>query len=202
MDVTLIVNPFASGVSQPRVRVVEHELGHVAQVRTLLTERPGHAVELAAAVEADAVVVFSGDGGVNEVLNGLRDGTPLGVLPGGGTNVLARALGLSRHPEQAAREVANALQAARTRTISVGRVNGRRFGFGGKLCIHPNQVRISNGVFRPTDEEIEWARSILAERDARPADAVFSHRGALVDRPVIERATQIVTLAQSVTNRS
>jgi len=72
---------------------------------------------------------------------------------------------------------------------------GRRFGCCGKLCIHPNQVRISNGVFRPTNQEIEWARSILAERARRPGDAVFSHRGALVDRPVIERASQINALA-------
>jgi citrate lyase subunit beta / citryl-CoA lyase len=72
---------------------------------------------------------------------------------------------------------------------------GRRFGCCGKLCIHPNQVRVANRVFRPTDDEIEWARSILAERASRPADAVFSHRGALVDRPVIERAMQIASMA-------
>jgi citrate lyase subunit beta / citryl-CoA lyase len=86
--------------------------------------------------------------------------------------------------------------------IAADAARGRRFGCCGKLCIHPNQVRVSNRVFGPTDEEVEWARSVLAERDARPADAVFSHRGGLVDRPVIERATQIVTLAQAVTNRS
>src|SRR5262245_12276459 len=129
MDVTLIVNPFASAVSEPRVRAVEAELGRVAQVRTVLTERAGHGVELAASAEGDAIVVFSGDGGFNEVLNGVRDSVPLGVLPGGGTNVLARGLGLPRHPEEAAREVAKALEAGRTRTISLGRVNGRRFAF-------------------------------------------------------------------------
>ena len=84
MDVTLIVNPFASGVTEPRVRAVEHELARVAQVRTLLTERPGHAIELAASAKADAIVVFSGDGGFNEVLNGIGDSVPLGLLPGGG----------------------------------------------------------------------------------------------------------------------
>jgi citrate lyase subunit beta/citryl-CoA lyase len=79
--------------------------------------------------------------------------------------------------------------------IAADAARGRRFGCCGKLCIHPNQVRVSNGVFRPTDDEIEWARSVLAQRAARPADAVFSHRGALVDRPVIERAMQIATMA-------
>jgi citrate lyase subunit beta/citryl-CoA lyase len=79
--------------------------------------------------------------------------------------------------------------------IAADAARGRRFGCCGKLCIHPNQVRVSNATFRPTDDEIEWAKSVLAERASRPADAVFSHRGALVDRPVIERANQIVTLA-------
>ncbi len=83
--------------------------------------------------------------------------------------------------------------------ISADAARGRRFGCCGKLCIHPNQVRVSNAVFRPTDEELEWARSVLAERASRPGDAVFSHRGALVDRPVIDRATQIVALAATLT---
>ncbi len=151
MEVTLIVNPFASAVSEPRVRAVEEELGKVAEVRTLLTERPGHAVELAAAAEADAIVVFSGDGGFNEVLNGVRGPLPVGLLPGGGTNVMARALGLSRHPEAAAREVAGALEAGRTRTISLGRVNGRRFGFGAGIGFDAELVRRVDALGRRED---------------------------------------------------
>ena len=151
MEVTLIVNPFASAVTEPRVRAVEAELGKVAHVRTLLTERPGHAVELAASAETDAIVVFSGDGGFNEALNGVRDSVPLGVLPGGGTNVLARALGLSRHPEAAAREVAGALEAGRTRRISVGRVNGRRFGFNSGLGFDADLVRRVDALGRRED---------------------------------------------------
>ena len=68
----------------------------------------------------------------------------------------------------------------------------RHFGFGGKLCIHPNQIAATNDAFRPTDHEVEWARGILAEQERRRGDAVFAHRGALVDRPVLERAKRIV----------
>jgi citrate lyase subunit beta/citryl-CoA lyase len=71
----------------------------------------------------------------------------------------------------------------------------RLFGFGGKLCIHPNQVRVTNDAFRPTDDEVAWARAILAEQAARPNDAVFALNGELVDRPVLERARQIVATA-------
>jgi len=83
--------------------------------------------------------------------------------------------------------------------IAADAARGRRFGCSGKLCIHPNQVRVANATFRPTDDEIEWAKAVLAERASRPSDAVFSHRGTLVDRPVIERANQIVTLASAIT---
>jgi citrate lyase subunit beta/citryl-CoA lyase len=72
----------------------------------------------------------------------------------------------------------------------------RRFGFGGKLCIHPKQLPATNAAFRPRDEELEWARAVLAEQAARPQDAVFAHRGELVDRPVVERARQIAAAAE------
>ncbi len=68
----------------------------------------------------------------------------------------------------------------------------RSFGFGGKLCIHPKQIPITNDAFRPSDEEVAWARAVLDELSSRPEDAVFAHRGELVDRPVIQRAKQII----------
>src|SRR6478752_232830 len=77
-----------------------------------------------------AVVVFSGDGGFNEAVNGLESDMPIGFLPGGGTSVLSRALGLPRDAVAAAQQVAQALAAGRPRRISLGRVNGRRFTFG------------------------------------------------------------------------
>jgi len=71
----------------------------------------------------------------------------------------------------------------------------RSFGFGGKLCIHPKQIPITNDAFRPSDGEVAWARAILDELATRPGDAVFSHNGELVDRPVIERAKQVIETA-------
>ena len=46
--------------------------------------------------------MFSGDGTYNEVINGLRADIPVGFVPGGGTSVLPRALGLPRDPARAA----------------------------------------------------------------------------------------------------
>jgi diacylglycerol kinase family enzyme len=139
----LIVNPFASHVDDERVAAVERALMRVAYLRTVRTERPRHAVELArAADDADAVVVFSGDGGFNEVINGIeRRDLPVGFVPGGGTSVLPRALGLPRDPVEAAEQLADALAHDRMRTISTGRVNGRRFAFSAGIGLDAEAVR-------------------------------------------------------------
>jgi diacylglycerol kinase family enzyme len=141
--VVLIVNPYASQVDDEAVFGVERALMRSAFVRTVRTERPRHAVELAReAGEADALVVFSGDGGFNEALNGVeRSDLPLGFVPGGGTNVLPRALGLPRDPVEAAERLADALARDRTRRISTGRVNGRRFSFSAGIGVDAEAVR-------------------------------------------------------------
>jgi diacylglycerol kinase family enzyme len=139
----LIVNPFASRVTDEAVSAVERELMRVAYVRTVRTERPRHAVELARRLDdADAVIVFSGDGGFNEVLNGVeRDDLPIGFVPGGGTSVLPRTLGLPRDPEAAAAQLAESVAFDRTRKISTGRVNGRRFAFSAGVGLDAEAVR-------------------------------------------------------------
>lgn len=131
----LIVNPVASGVTDERVARVREALGDVELEHT---ERSGHATELArAANDAQAVYVFSGDGVFNEVLNGIGPETPVGLVPGGGASVLPRALGLPNDPVGAAERIV----LGRTRRISVGRVNGRRFGFAAGIGIDAEAVR-------------------------------------------------------------
>jgi diacylglycerol kinase (ATP) len=150
----LVVNPFASRVSDERLAAVRKELERAAQLELVLTEKPGHATELvtdACRGGAEAVVIFSGDGGFNEALNGLESDVPIGFLPGGGTSVLSRALGLPRDPIAAARQVAKALTARRTRRISLGRVNGRRFGFAAGVGFPAEVVRRVDALGRPTD---------------------------------------------------
>ncbi|HEY7706954.1 MAG TPA: diacylglycerol kinase family protein [Gaiellaceae bacterium] len=168
-DVLLVVNPRASAVTDERAERVAAALGEdVAVVRT---ERQGHATELVRDADAGAVVVFGGDGAFNEALNGLRAEVPLGLVPGGGSSVLPRALGLPAEPERAAREVADALGAGRTRTISLGRVNGRRFGFAAALGFPAELVRRVDGLRdgpRPPDRVfLTTAIRLLAERRGR-----------------------------------
>jgi len=141
--VVLIVNPYSSGVTWPQVAQIETVLRRSADVVRRQTEAPGHATELAreAAESADAIVVYSGDGTYNEAVNGVTRDVPFGFVPGGGASVMPRALGLPRDAVAAARTIATALADGRTRSISLGRVNGRRFLFAAGIGFDGEAVR-------------------------------------------------------------
>lgn len=195
MEATLIVNPFASRVTEERLREVESVLAAGWELTTLLTERAGHAIELARAAEGDVLYAYGGDGAFNEVLNGLERDVPVGLVPGGHTNVFPRALGLPRDAVEAARQ----LRAGRTRRISLGRVNGRRFGFAAGIGVDADAVRRVDELGRAHDGrrpgDLMYARVVsqLLLRGYEPAlelgelgraavvlvsnDAVFSYVG-------------------------
>jgi citrate lyase subunit beta / citryl-CoA lyase len=67
----------------------------------------------------------------------------------------------------------------------------RGFGFGGKLCIHPAQIATVHQAFRPDNEEIQWATSVISA-----ADGACQIEGQMIDRPVIERAQRILARAE------
>jgi diacylglycerol kinase family enzyme len=113
------------------------------------TERAGHTTELArdGCHDYSAIYVFSGDGGFNEAVNGMRDAVPIGFVPGGASNILPRALGLPNDPVAAARKIA---RAERQRLISLGVVEyagaegapeRRRFTFSAGVGLDAELVR-------------------------------------------------------------
>ncbi len=172
----LIVNPYSTKVTGDRIAAVEATMRSHVELRTEFTQAPGHATQLAAAAvgSVDAIVVFAGDGTYNEALNGAPDGAlPFGFLPGGGTSVFARALGLTRDPVAAARTVATAIAQGRTRRISLGSVNGRRFcfsagiGFDGEAVRRLDALGRDPGGARPGD--IAFIRTV--------AKMLREHRG-------------------------
>src|SRR5437867_587996 len=174
--VALIVNPFASAVDEHRIALVERVLARLGSVSTHLTERRGHATELALSVagDVDAIFVFSGDGGFNEVANGLGpDAPPVGCIPGGGTSVFPRGLGLPRNPVSAAERLVAAFEEGRTRRITLGRVNGRRFLFNaGLFVIAPARVRRRTipGLLRYVLTGRGRPKSVLALHDVDRVD--------------------------------
>lgn len=68
----------------------------------------------------------------------------------------------------------------------------RLMGFAAKLCIHPRQVERVNVGFAPTEEEIEWAQRIISA-DRENGGAAIQIDGKMVDRPMIERAKNILS---------
>ncbi|AGB24633.1 citrate lyase beta subunit [Mycobacterium sp. JS623] len=66
-------------------------------------------------------------------------------------------------------------------------------GFDAKVAIHPSQVAAIRAGYAPTDEQVDWARAVLARAAAERG--VFQHDGLMVDAPVLRRAERIVALA-------
>jgi citrate lyase beta subunit len=74
----------------------------------------------------------------------------------------------------------------------------RSLGLRGKACIHPAQLDIVHRVFAPTEGEVAWAHAVVAafERETGEGRGVFALNGAMVDRPVVERARRILHEAE------
>jgi diacylglycerol kinase family enzyme len=114
------------------MEVISKALRSEYDVRVAETKRHGHATHVArGAVHEgfDVVVAMGGDGTLNEVANGLAGShVPLGILPGGGTNVFARGLGI---PEDLLEAASLLLQGGHgePRRIPLGRADGRYFVF-------------------------------------------------------------------------
>ena len=84
-------------------------------------------------------------------------------------------------------------------TDDLARIEGdsqraKRMGFGGKLCIHPNQIPAVKAAFMPTSEEIEWARKVIAADQASQGGAVKLD-GRMIDRPVVLLAQRTLAIA-------
>lgn len=128
---TFIANPRARSYSRATVELVEHALAADFDVSVVHTTGRGSAkalAEAAVAGKADVLVVFSGDGTINEAVNGLvGTDTALGIIPGGATNVYARILGIPPEPIAAANRLIRLAASGEARRIPVGSANGRVF---------------------------------------------------------------------------
>jgi diacylglycerol kinase family enzyme len=135
MRALLVVNPAATTTSARTRDVLIHALASEMKLEAVTTEYRGHARDLARrAAESDdveLVVALGGDGTVNEVVNGLLHHGPdpdrlphLAVVPGGSTNVFARALGLPNDAVEATGALLDALRENRDRTVGLGLAAG------------------------------------------------------------------------------
>ncbi|MGW1885123.1 diacylglycerol/lipid kinase family protein [Streptomyces sp. NPDC001970] len=135
MRALLVVNPAATTTSARTRDVLIHALASEMKLEAVTTEYRGHARDLARRAadsdEIDLVVALGGDGTVNEVVNGLLHAGPapnalprLAVVPGGSTNVFARALGLPNDAVEATGAILDALSQRTERTVGLGLASG------------------------------------------------------------------------------
>ena len=131
----LIVNPFAR-VAKRSVVAATHAFAECGvQCDTVITEHRGHAREvvLSRAQDFDAVFTLGGDGTAVDVLGALaHSGRPVGILPGGTGNLLARAIGLPMNVPRAVRALLHGGQAS----VDLGRLaDGSYFAIGAGIGI-------------------------------------------------------------------
>jgi diacylglycerol kinase family enzyme len=141
----LIVNPYATTVSDRLKNLVVYALQGRYEVETVDTEAQNHATEIGREVRDhgyDVVVAFGGDGTLNEVANGLA-GTdvPVSVLPGGSTNVVCRTLGIPNDVVDATEHLLALLDEWAPRRIDLGRADGRHFVFSCGVGIDATVVK-------------------------------------------------------------
>lgn len=141
----VIVNPYATTVSNRLKTLVVYALQARYEVEAIDTEASEHAIEIGREARDggyDIVVAFGGDGTLNEVANGLA-GTdvPVSVLPGGSTNVVARTLGIPNDVVDATEHLIGIADDFRPRRVDLGTINGRRFVFACGMGLDATVVR-------------------------------------------------------------
>src|SRR3954447_11585746 len=142
----IIVNPYATTVSDRLRNLVVYALQGRFEVEAVSTQAQNHATELsreaASAGEYDVVVAFGGDGTLNEVVNGLA-GTdlPVAVLPGGSTNVVCRTLGIPNDVVDATEHLLSLADDWSPRKIDLGMVDERYFVFSCGVGIDASVVK-------------------------------------------------------------
>jgi diacylglycerol kinase family enzyme len=140
----VIVNPYATTVSDRLKHLVVYALRGSYDVDAVDTKARDHATELcreAARQGYDVVVAFGGDGTVNEAANGLAGSdTPLSCLPGGRTNVYCRMLGIPTDVVDATEHLLAMASDWHPRRVDLGYVNDRKFLFSAGVGLDASVV--------------------------------------------------------------
>jgi diacylglycerol kinase family enzyme len=184
----LIVNPQATTTTGNSADLVIRSLAGLVDLDVEHTRYRGHARELAAAARGELVIVLGGDGAVNEAVNGLMSQAHkplLAVIPGGGGNVFAQALGLPVELARAIARIRDVIEAGRYRTIGLGLAGDRYFTFSAGLGLDAEAVqeveRLRASGHRQSPALFAWAilrrrartdrrtPALTLERDGQPA---------------------------------
>jgi citrate lyase subunit beta/citryl-CoA lyase len=209
LDLEAVVRPGLSGLVLPQVespdevRAVAERLGELESERGLVAGslRLLPAAESAAAVRRLYEIVTASERVLGTNFNGADGGDLVNDL--GATWTLegselmyvrskvlftARAAGLAVILDSVFADLEDEAGFERDTRL------GKRLGYTGRTAIHPRQVTAINGVYSPTEAEIDSARRLLAAfREAERAGAgAIRHRGKLVDYAMVRRAERLL----------
>ncbi len=205
-DLAAIVGPGLDGILVPKVRRAD-ELELLAE---MLGEReraaglaPG-AVAVIAAIETAAALI--------EAPRIARAPRVIGLMFG--SEDFAAELGLPTRREAEAAELLYARSAVVVAAVAAGvlaidgiwadfrdeaglrddAMRGRRLGFAGRQCIHPDQIAVVNEIFSPSEEEVAHARRAVAvyEEAVRAGLGAVALDGEMLDPPIVERARRVL----------
>jgi diacylglycerol kinase family enzyme len=200
MRALVVVNPVATATTPAlRHRLVDALAGEL-KIDVAETAYRGHGRELGAQAVADGVdlvVTLGGDGTVNEVVNGLLEHGPspllptLAVIPGGSTNVFSRALKHSRDPAEATAQMLTALEAGRTRLVSLGTATASGTD-GGLPWTTPRWFVFSAGL--GFDAEVIARVDVRRARGRRSTGALYLQEGTAAFLFGRERRSPAVTV--------
>jgi citrate lyase subunit beta/citryl-CoA lyase len=209
-DIAASVGPAVMGLVLPKVMGPEHVrlLSEVVAAREIARGlAPGHTrlvalVESAAAVEHMNAIARSDERLVAMAVGGEDLATDLDAEPSADSLYVAKMLGL--HAARAAGilplgVLASVAGVADGDAYRAMLQRSRALGFACATCVHPVQVPLLNHAFGPTPEQLMRARDLVQayeEGQARGAGAVL-FEGAMVDRPVAERAYRLLARAMA-----
>lgn len=205
-DLTAIVGPGLQGILVPKVRRAD-ELELLAE---MLGER-----ERAAGLAPGTVAVIA----AIETAAALIDAPRIAKAPRViglmfGSEDFAAELGLPTRREAEAAELLYARSAVVVAAVAAGvlafdgiwadfrdeqglradAMRGRRLGFAGRQCIHPDQIAVVNEIFSPTEEEVAHAGRVVAayEEAVRAGLGAVALDGEMLDPPIVERARRVL----------
>lgn len=189
--VLLITNPAARRAQRLLPAALAAFRAAGVRCEVALTERPGHAAELAAQCPSEYATVFvlGGDGTVMEVVGALaRTGREVGIIPGGTGNLVARSLGIPLHVPRAVRQLLH----ARPATIDLGALHsGRRFAFSVSAGVDARMIAETTAA---TKRRFGIGAYAFTAGRAALQCRTF-HVRATVDDQVIEREAAAVMVA-------
>jgi citrate lyase subunit beta / citryl-CoA lyase len=81
--------------------------------------------------------------------------------------------------------------------LAVEAAEAGSLGFAAKACIHPKHASIIRGAFAVDDEQLGWARAVLATAKTRLGDGAFTYQGRMIDAPLLRQAEAIVAAAST-----